>query len=353
MNPIRFRTTYRMLFVASLAAGAAVTAPASAQSRSTASSKIEKRAEARNDEGKRAFKQSDFDGASRAFSEAYKLDPKSKYLLNLALAELRGNKPLDALGHFRQYRSAPGISADEVDKTRGYFEEAMARTGHLRIHAPSDLAVTLDAAPLSKEQREETVDVVAGKHVVEVAYTTGTKRRDVDAPAGKEVIVEFPAPPPPPAPVPLPAAPPVAVQTPPPETAPAADRRESGLGCTHSGACLGLTVGLATLGVAGFVGLGVFQTQASSATTDAEAIRARAGSCNGNGSAECGQLADLQDQHSSKLTLARVSAGVGAASLVGAGLLFFLWPKPAKGPSAQAYPLVAPNAAGMGIRGSF
>src|SRR5207248_2240244 len=103
----------------------------------------------------------------------------------------------------------------------------------------------------------------------------------------------------------------------PPNPPPSDTGTGGGLACPHSGACIGTTVALAVVGVAGGVGALVFNSSADSAVTDARNLTGPGGGCSGgSASPDCAsRIKDLDDKHSSRLTLARVSLGVGIAGV--------------------------------------
>ncbi|WP_394829684.1 hypothetical protein [Pendulispora albinea] len=292
------------------------------------------------------------DGARIAIEQAYVLCPGPKVLWNLFVLEIRSGQYLSAARHIHTYLATNDPSVTEEKRTEArnkHLKSARENLGALEVHAPSGAVLSIDNAAYPEGYSvEDIVELSPGTHTVVLELAGQRRERSVNVKVGEVSVVKFEDPRPIAAPVVQP------VQGPKePEPEPRPVPRSSGLGCTQSGACVATTIGLAAVGVAGLAGFGVFQISANNATKDAQGLEVPGGSCNGSTSAECARVRQLEDDHSSRLTLSRVSAAVGGASLIAAGVLFFAWPKPNKGPSAQLYPIVAPNAGGVGLSGRF
>jgi len=308
-------------------------------------------AQVRQEEGIKRYNAGDMNGALSAFTQAYAIYPSPKILWNLVLTELELGRNLEAARNIHVYlvSTDPAATSQKKDAARQKLEDARKKLGSVKIEAPQGARLFIDGKAFpTAYAADDVVELDAGGHTVAMETAAQRKERAVNVKVGEITRVTFAESAPEPAPVPPPVVTPVA--PPPPEPPP---ERSGGLACPKSGACIGTTIGLAAIGIAGAVGAVIFNSSADNAKSDADEIRNGA-SCGGNPGGCQQQLDDLKDKHSSRLTLSRISLGVGAASLVGAGVLFFVWPsKSHKEPSARLTPLVSPNTAGMGITGHF
>jgi len=316
-------------------------------------------AQVRQEEGIKRYSAGDLNGALSAFTQAYAIYPSPKILWNLVVTELDLGKQLDAVRNLHLYLAStdPAITTQKRDAARTKLEDARKKLGGVQIEAPQGARVSIDGKPFPPAyQPDDVVELESGSHSIVMETASQRKERAVSTKVGEVTRVAFDdtanaaA---------NPAAPPVKPETPPPAhkdvEPPPSEPERSGLACPHSGTCVGATIALTALGVVGAVGAIAFNAGASSAKTDADALHEGNGACNGSNPTACpGAVKDLDDRHSSRLTLSRVSLGVGAASLIGAGVVFFAWPsKSNKESSARLVPVVSPNTAGMGISGRF
>ncbi|WP_394827312.1 hypothetical protein [Pendulispora albinea] len=333
-----------MLLALALGCSAMLTSPAHAQS---------KAADALNEEAFRALKNGENERARQLLLEAHQRDPHPKYEWNLANAERLSGHDVDALAHFRHYLRSPLASPEKRQTTLAHIEALEKKVGRIDVDAPEGTAIWLDGRDTGKKTPlDNPLDVEPGTRSVEGRRDGKIAKVTVQTDAGKLANARLKFETTTTALAPLP---PVAFPTPDPEPAPRPADRDtgSGLACPKSGACVGLTIGTAVIGAAGLIGLGVFQTQANSASSDADAFHAQGGRCDGGDASGCARLRELEDDHTSKLTLSRVSGAVGAASLITAGVLFFAWPKAKKETGARLIPIVSPTARGLGVEGRF
>ncbi len=313
-------------------------------------------AQARQEEGIKRYKAGDAEGARVAFAQAYAIYPSPKILWNLIVAEADSGKALQASRHIHVYMASkdPAIT-EEKKQVAGKKLEATRKTlGAVQVVAPAGAKVTVDgdSFPQTGYLEGDLIELEPGSHTVVMESGAQKKERAIVVKQGEVTRVAFEEPPPEPPPVAqVPVKPPPV--EPPPEPPPDTGSSGGGLACPHSGACIGTTVALAVVGLAGGVGALVFNSSASSAVDDANKLTAPGGPC-AAGSNACGsQLKDAEDKHSNRLTLARASLGVGIAGLAAAGVVFFVWPKSHKEPAAQLTPMVSPHTAGFGLTGRF
>jgi hypothetical protein len=138
------------------------------------------------------FEAGDYQAARADFARAYAAAPRAATLLDLALAELAAHAPLDALRHFRAYLVDPGASPDAAARVRErMLPRAMAETGHLEVSLANGATLAIDGEPTPQAG---TIDVAAGRHVVEARLAGRTVRFEVVAPAGQRLRVDVGAP---------------------------------------------------------------------------------------------------------------------------------------------------------------
>ena len=277
-------------------------------------------AQARFDEGVRAYDRGDFETARRAFLETRRLTPRVSVLRNLAQSELKTGHPLDALNHFREYVADPSIPREKRDRAVKALAEAYQQTGHLVVTTEPSARVLVDGAPVVAA--DGVVDVTAGSHDVEARAGARHAMRTVQAAAGALTQVDLPLPP---------ATPeaPTAITSPASATPPAATMDPSaGSGASGASSARWVTAGaIGAVGVAGLVLGGVFASKAASAQEDVEhAANAIHGVCH-QGSAACDALSqDLDDRNhdrNAEVVGFLVGGGLVAASVVTA----LVWPR--------------------------
>ncbi|NOU32610.1 MAG: hypothetical protein HOO96_32300 [Polyangiaceae bacterium] len=133
----------------------------------------------------------DFARAAELFAKARANAPSDlRYLLQLSVAELRSNRPLDALAHLREYQADPRAAVADREKAKAYIEEAYARTGHLKVEGPPGAEVLVDAKPKGACPITAEIDVEADQALdVQIKVENKSQHASVKCPAGKVVTV--------------------------------------------------------------------------------------------------------------------------------------------------------------------
>lgn len=307
-------------------------------------------AKARFEEGLKRYEAGDFEGARVAFQQAYSVLHAVDILYNLALSELRSNRPVEALGHLQEYLKDKRPTEPERAKASKYLAEAHAKTGHVFVDAPTGAQVLVDDVALERKAPvKDPVTVTSGKHVCSVRLDGKTQTVEVVASPGQSVTVRFT--------VGGEKAPEVleGQQTRANADVPAEPAPSGGGGWGTGKTVTVVALGAATVGavVAGVV----FVSGAKSAQTDAQALASQSGlNCPVNSApAACGQISDKKSTYDSDRTLAMVSfigAGVLGAGAVAAAVL---WPNegatPKKGSTLT--PVVTAGGASLVWSGRF
>jgi tetratricopeptide (TPR) repeat protein len=137
--------------------------------------------------------QGDFLSAAGQFRTAYVATNGAKDLWNLALAEIKADRPAHALMHLRLYVARQDASPEHLPDARRFLERLPHEVGVLIVGAPAGADILIDGeivgtAPLSKPVEVEpnirhTVGAQAGSKLVQVDVApTGAERCEVDVP---------------------------------------------------------------------------------------------------------------------------------------------------------------------------
>jgi hypothetical protein len=315
-------------------------------------------AAARYQEGRARFAHYDFAGARDSLLQAYKLDPQPKYLWDLALAEYKAERLLEAQRHFRTYlRGSGGAIPATTDAQRKSIEKILAevqgKTSHVTIVAPAGAVVRIDGGAATDLGPESVADLMPGKHLFEAQVGGQFASSTVEPKAGETLTVELriEAPAAPVMPSPSVPAPPVPV-APPPLTPPP---RLHGAGPARWIVSLGA-------GGAGLVSLAVgtmYFVKGGSDNNAASSLRGQAGNCTGSNSSLCSSLHDANVTAAQDQNVAVTLTAVGASLLVAGAVSWFVWPSPpAASPGAATAhlsldPLVSPSSLGASLTGRF
>ncbi len=266
----------------------------------------------------------DFEAARTSFAAAYAIVPSTDILWNLAVAERRSGRPIEALAHFKAYLAEKNARPDRKPQAEEWIKELESETGRIVIDAPAGTEVVLDGAVVT----EREVRVVAGVHGVTAKRDGRSFSVAVDVLGGGSsdvhVVFEEPAPPPPLATVtaappidPLPAFLPLSSPLP-----VATDRKPE---TKRNWTSLGLGAGAVAAVGAGFV----LALAASSERDDVDEYRARMNQ-DGFSCKRAGTLCeDYDDTRASaqRLEAASTSMFVAGGALAGAALAtWLLWP---------------------------
>lgn len=161
--------------------------PAAARAQEVTS---EREAQARFEEGIARVRAGNYEGARVSFLQAYVVLQKPYILWNLALAEEKTGSLLAALGHFKQFVRV-GPASDDRSVAERHIGDLMGQTGHLDVTAPTGAQVMLDGAPAGAAPLGDTLDVLPGKHHLEVQTAQGTREVFADVTSGQFVRVSL------------------------------------------------------------------------------------------------------------------------------------------------------------------
>jgi hypothetical protein len=290
-------------------------------------------------EGVRLMKEEKWEAAREALKEANLNYVTASGLYNLAVAEEKTHRTVEALAHLRAYLAHPKADAKNVLQVRNVmWPELYRATGHLRIKGVTT-SVLLDRFVVGEGRIPDEVDVTPGEHTLE----SDGRRITVVVAAGDVKDVDFAA-------VARAAPPPVAappVQSPPPDTlvSPPVEEARSFWTPRHTtGVALG---GLAL--VAAGVGAGFLVAREGHVSDGRDALGTDRSPCRDPNAASCAQYDGARDGIKSSELGASVAFGVGGALALTSAVLL-LWPE-RKGNVARVQLL--PGARDLWLVGTF
>ena len=313
-------------------------------------------AKARFSEGVARYKKSDYEGARLAFLQAYVVLHSTDVLINLALSELNGTQPLDALAHLRQYAKEPTADPDVLAKLPRLLNRANALVGHIKVVAP--VGATIDVDGTSAPQTaplDAPLDVAPGAHVVGArpVGANDTLHANVVAVAGDEVNATFtgtagPTPSDPHAHTAASSASPPAVQA--PGRGSAERPAEAGPDTARVVVSMILLGAGATVAIVGTV----FAVTSNADADDAQRLRTTTTNCSAPNTPACAPLQQSIDSAQSNATTAKILYAGGALLGVAAAVTWFAWPRPADSKkTAWVAPTMGSGAFGVAAGGTF
>jgi hypothetical protein len=344
----------RALALAALFLAATVPAVARAQAPAPGSSKVA--AEALFEEGRKLVAAANYAEACPKFADSQRLDPSPGTLLNLASCWEKLGRSATAWATYREAASAANAvgRADYVATAQRHADALQPRLAHLttNVAQPLDgMVVKRDDVTVDRAEWGVAIPVDRGTHTVQASapgHKSWASSIDV-AQDGAQVTVAVPAlealpveatpPPPPPTVFPPPVPPPV---VPPP---PSGADSSSSSGSTQR--VLGVV--LAGVGVVG-LGLGTFFVIEAKGKYDDSLKNCHPDDpslCNSDG------VTQRNDARSAG-NIASVAFGVGAAALVGGGILWLTAPSGGATKSGGSARIgLAPTLGGAVLQGAW
>jgi hypothetical protein len=301
--------------------------------------------------GTEAFVHQDYDAARAAFARAYELQPKPKTLLQLGLAELHSDHPVEAAGHLREYLTHTEEPADKLDAVRTkWLARAEARTARLEITAPAGAEVAIDGAVQGQAPLSSIV-VREGEHDVTARHQALAETRHIRARGGELVDVHFqlasdPAPAAAPSPVSTASGSPVTFEPPPKGSL---DAKWIAVLATGSGAV-----------VAAGIGIG-FALASQQSAKDVRGTRdlldmapnpwsgSECQSPSPSAAALCSRLDSQTSTQSRQATISNWAYGIAGALGVASVVSFLFWPSS----SVRLEPTVGGRSAGLSAGGEW
>jgi hypothetical protein len=315
-------------------------------------------AEARFKEGLARVKSKDYEAARLSFEQAYAVLHRPLILWNLALAEEKTARPLDALAHFRQVAREAAGDADRAGAQK-HVDALLGQLGHIEVQAPPGTGVTVDGGDVVGTAPLDPLDVMPGHHVVGAKMAAGsTRTSDVDAVAGQVAHVAFAADPPPAvaaAPAgsaPVTPAPAAATQPEPlPSTAPDESSKPFWTARTVTATAL---AGAAVV-VAGFgAGFGIASQNNKSTVAGYQSEHPSTTYCSATPApGDCVPWNNALNAQNRDADLSNALYFTAGAFALGAIVSWFFWPKGGHVKTTWVLPEVGPDRAGVEAGGRF
>jgi hypothetical protein len=312
----------------------------------------EREAQSRFEEGLARVRASNFEGARVSFLQAYAVLQKPYILWNLALAEEKTGSMLSALGHFKQFARV-GPVGDDRSVAERHIADLMGQTGHLDVVAPTGAQVMLDGAPAGLAPLGDTLDVLPGRHHLEVQTAQGSREAVPDVGAGQFLRVNLMSAAGSSSPTTIQLAPAPVHEANPPGSQPADDHAQTAARAPEaSGSSKARVITVALMGAASaaLVGVGAYfalQSQNEANTVDRYRSSYGPSWCFQSTSDPCGPWNDAVQAQSRDATASNVLYVAGGVLAAGALATWFLWPKATT--SAAVGPSLAVSASGTAL----
>jgi hypothetical protein len=151
-------------------------------------------AQARFDEGLDRVKTGDYEAARISFAQAYAVLKRPAILWNLALAEEKTGRWVDALSHFKRVVRDANASSSDRDDAERHANGLASKTGHIDMQAPPGATLRVDGdavegvAPFA-----EPLDVMPGHHQVDARLADASQSWPIDVVAGQVAHLTFDA----------------------------------------------------------------------------------------------------------------------------------------------------------------
>jgi hypothetical protein len=133
-----------------------------------------------------------YEAARESFAQAYALDPEARTLLNLALAELESNRPVQAAAHFRAYLGRPDVAEDKRGAVEAkWLPRAESQLARLQLVVPAGAQVLVDGKPAAADPSLGVFEVVAGDHDIAAVSAGRSEIEHVTASAGSTLTMRM------------------------------------------------------------------------------------------------------------------------------------------------------------------
>lgn len=136
-------------------------------------------------EGVQYYDAKDYEKARAAFLQAYALKKHPSVLLNLAQSELRSGREASAAQHFEQFlRENPSASATERQDAETGLEAARGKVAEITVTADPGAQVFVDGEPFGTAPLPAPIFLAPGQHKLEARKDAQSRVVDISASAG-------------------------------------------------------------------------------------------------------------------------------------------------------------------------
>jgi hypothetical protein len=296
-------------------------------------------ADARFHEGMAFVQAGQYEQARLSFQQAYAISKDPTTLWNLALAEMKTNRPVDAIRHFRAFKRDPKANGTDLPTCDTLINRLESQTCRVNLKTAPGAQIMVDGERWAENAPTPgPIDVGDGVHTITVSLGSKTESKDVTAVKGQEINVTI-------------AIGETVVVLPPPhhedhQVEPPKTETRSVAFPPPTGAIL--------LGGVGLVGLGLgigFGLDASSTKSNGQAMEVSE-PCANPTSAACAQIHDTQD-HANRSALISNIGFIGGGALLAGGIVWWLVAPKKIEKSAQIVPVFNKGFAGLALGKTF
>jgi len=290
-------------------------------------------ADARFHEGMAFANAGQYEQARLAFQQAYAISKDPTTLWNLALAEMKTNRAVDAIRHFRAFKRDPKASSTDLPTCDTLINRLEAQTCRVQVKTAAGAEISVDgerwqdAAPTPGP-----IDVGEGVHTIRVSLGTRWATKDINGVKGQEIVIT------------LDVGESITVLPPPHHedhpTEPPKTEEKSVVFPPPTGAII--------LGGVGLVGLGLgigFGLDSKSKSDDVTA-GSQGGDCASPTSAACSALQSKNDSAKTSATIGTIGY-VGGGALLAGGIVWWLVAPRKELRSGMIVPTMGPREAGI------
>ena len=296
-------------------------------------------ADARFHEGMAFANAGQYEQARLAFQQAYAISKDPTTLWNLALAEMKTNRAVDAIRHFRAFKRDPKASSTDLPTCDTLINRLEAQTCRVQVKTAAGAEISVDgerwqdAAPTPGP-----IDVGEGVHTIRVSLGTRWATKDINGVKGQEIVIT------------LDVGESITVLPPPHHedhpTEPPKTEEKSVVFPPPTGAII--------LGGVGLVGLGLgigFGLDSSSKKSDGQTLE-QSHPCANPTSAACAQINDTHDGATRSALISNIGF-IGGGALLAGGIVWWLVAPRKVQKSAQIMPVFNKGFAGLAIGQAF
>ncbi len=288
-------------------------------------------ADARFHEGMAFVQAGQYEQARLAFQQAYAISKDPTTLWNLALAEMKTNRPVDAIRHFRAFKRDPKANTTDLPTCDTLIQRLEAQTCRVQVQTATGAEITVDGERWADNAPTPgPIDVGEGAHTIRVSLGARVATKDIDGVKGQEITITLDVG--------------EASALPPPhhDDHPAEPPKSE-----EKSVAFPPPTGAIILGGAGIIGLGLgvgFALDSSSKRSSFDNAN-----CATVGSASC---ADTRSSGTTASTIAYVGY-IGGGALLAGGIVWWLVAPRTKMQSVGLAPMISPGLAGLSLHKSF
>jgi hypothetical protein len=279
-----------------------------------------------------------YEQARLSFQQAYAISKDPTTLWNLALAEMKTNRPVDAIRHFRAFKRDPKANTTDLPTCDTLINRLEAQTCRVNVTTTTGAEIKVDGERWpDNAPTPGPIDVGEGVHTITVSLGQKSQSKEVTAQKGQEVNVTIDIAE-------------TVVVLPPPHREDHVEPPKT----EEKKVAFPPPTGAIILGGVGIVGLGLgvgFGVDALSTKSNGQAME-KSEPCANPSSAACGQIHDTQD-HATRSALISNIGFIGGGALLAGGIVWWLVAPRKIEQSAQIVPVFNKDFAGLAVGQSF